>query len=168
MAAVAATIITPYSTLVVELAAVLVVAVALARVMRGYRPAEALATAAVGLLLILLGPALWNAAAGNDAVRARFNTGPGVRAPEKCFTDNHAGGYIPFGRWLQARIPPHDDVALLGPEIVCMQLELLPRRFVPLSANPRWLIATRPLTPADRAGGQVQAFGPGLALVRRR
>jgi hypothetical protein len=179
MAAVPATIITPYSTLVVELGAILILALLLARVMRGYRPAEALATAGVGLLVILLGPAIWNAAAVNDQIRAALASGPGVRANEKCFTANGHGDLIPYARWLETRIPPHDDVAFSGPSVICMQLVLLPRRFVALSANPRWLILNRRLSAAERRTVRrtrtlpvdqrpIMVFAPGRALLRRR
>src|SRR5689334_21921958 len=129
MAVVAATIITPYSTLVVELGAILILALVLPRVMRGYRPVEALATAGVALLCVLLAPALWSAAASNDAVRTSLASAPGVRANEKCFTANGRGDLIPYARWLETRIPPQDDVAFTGTSVVCMQLVLLPRRF---------------------------------------
>jgi hypothetical protein len=148
-------------------------------VMRGYRPAEALATAGVALLCVLLGTAIWSTAAANDAIRASLASGPGVRANEKCFTANGHGDLIPFARWLQTRIPPHDDVAFSGSSVICMQLVLLPRRFVPLSANPPWLIVNRPLTAAERrtvrrtrtlAEDQrpIVVFSPGRALERRR
>jgi hypothetical protein len=167
----AATIISPYTTLVVQLGTVLAVALLLARVVRGYRPATALATAGVALMCLLLVPEMWDAAANNDAIRAGLNPGPGVRSREKCFTADGHDAQIAFARWLEARIPAHEDVGFQSTSIgaPCLQLALLPRRFVELSADPRWVIVARPLTAAERraAQGRIQVYGPNLALVRR-
>jgi hypothetical protein len=167
----AATIISPYTTLVVQLGTVLAVALLLARVVRGYRPATALATAGLGLMCVLLVPMLWDAAANNDAIRASLNPGPGVRSREKCFTADGHDAQIAFARWLEARIPADDNVGFQSTSVgaPCLQLALLPRKFVELSANPRWIIVARPLTAAQRRAvqGRIQVYGGNLALVRR-
>jgi hypothetical protein len=164
-----ATIITPYTTLAAQLAGVLLAGIGLARAVRGLKPAQALATASVGLLAVVLIPTLWGAAAGDEAIRSTLVTGHGVRARELCFTANGQTASIGFARWLEARIPERADVGF-EPGTVganCLQLDLLPRRFVPASAKPAWVILARPLSAAERRDPRIQVYKPDQALERR-
>jgi hypothetical protein len=106
---------------------------------------------------------------------------PGYTAEEKCFTDDGHDWAVPFVHWLAKTIPKSDDVALKATNVSggCMQLTLLPRRFVRASQHPRWTVLAEPLPPAVRrearrqrglppAQRTVTVFAPGLALLRHR
>jgi hypothetical protein len=173
-----ASLITPYTTFAVEVAAVLVAGWLASSL--GFRLAPAVAGVAVVVLGALLVPALWGAAGSFDSVRAGLATAPGIRQQEKCFADNGTAGFIPVSRRLESLIPPGASIGLDGREIqaVCLQLALLPRRFVPESEKPSYVIVARDLTAAERARARreqalpegqrkVTMLGDKLLLVRR-
>jgi hypothetical protein len=173
-----ASVITPYTTFAVEAGAVLLAG--WLGTSLGFRLAPAVAGVAVVVLGALLVPGLWGAAAGFDDVRAGLVTAPDVREQEKCFADNGANGLIPITRRLEALIPPDATVGLDGHAIPgpCLQLVLLPRRFVPASADPSYVVIVRDLTAAEQAQGRreralpeaqrrIVVLGEQTALVRK-
>jgi hypothetical protein len=146
-----ASVVTPYTTLAVEAGAILLAG--WLGTSLGYRLGPAVAGVALVVLGALAIPSLWGAAAVLDDVRAGLATPPGIRQQEKCFLDNGRTDFLPVTRRLEALIPPGASVGLDGHDIPgpCLQLVLLPRRLVPATADPAYVVVARELTAAERA-----------------
>jgi len=110
-----------------------VVAAALIRTLLARRiPLGAVVPAAVALLLALLVvPAVWAGLRTADGVRASLVLAPGINEREKCLVDAGHGDVVGISRFVIQNSPPDSRLAVHGsvPQ-VCLQLTLLPRRFV--------------------------------------
>lgn len=115
-----------------------VVAAALLRALLGHRgPVGAWVPVAVALLLaVFVVPATWNGLRAGDAVRDSLVLAPGISERENCLVEGGQNEVVGLSRFVKARVPPGASLAVHGsvPQ-VCLQLSLLPRRFV-LDSDP--------------------------------
>jgi hypothetical protein len=141
-----ATLISPYTDLVLSLAGIAGGGVMIATLLG--RP-RALYTGVllgvVALLSVLAIPALFRGAAGFEAARnGLHNPDPSVRH-EKCFFDRGFEWQLGFMLWTQSRIPDDATYSFDSRTIDrgCFALSLLPRQLVRRTADPQWTIVLR-------------------------
>lgn len=128
-----------------------VVAAALIRTLLARRiPLGAVVPAAVALLLaVLVVPAVWAGLRTADAVRGGLVLAPGINEREKCLVDAGHGDVVGISRFVIKNVPPESQLAVHGPvPQVCLQLTLLPRRFVSDSEPHAYSLYTGAAIPA--------------------
>jgi hypothetical protein len=110
-----------------------VVAAALIRALVGRRIAlgAAVPVAVALLFAVLVVPGVWNGLRAGDAVRKSLVVAPGVNEREKCLVDGGHSDIVGLSRFVIRNVPEDARVALHGAvPRVCLQLTVLPRRFV--------------------------------------
>jgi hypothetical protein len=147
-----------------------VVAAALIRALAGRRIALGMAIpAAIALLFAVLAvPAVWGGLRGADAVRDGLVVAPGINEREKCLVDGGHGDVVGLSRFVIQRVPPDAQLAVHGsvPQ-VCLQLTLLPRRFVRDSEPHEFTLYTGADIPADvRSRPGAEPYERSAVLVR--
>jgi hypothetical protein len=141
-----ATLISPYTDLVLSMAGIAGGGLAIATLLG--RPRAVLTgvlLAAVTLLSVLAIPSLFRGAAGFEAARKGLNNPHDQVRHEKCFWDRGFGWQVGFMFWTQSRIPDDATYTFDSRTIdhACFALSLLPRQLVRRSANPEWTIVLR-------------------------
>jgi hypothetical protein len=128
-------LLTPYSTLLVEVLAVLAAGVLLQRRFGGTLGGGVL-TVGLAIVVVLTATAAWQSAAGGgDAQRQGLVPPPGVSYEEKCLVDQSTPQLVELTRLLRDRLPP--DAVYTGVGDTCVAYQLLPR------------VPARPGHPAD-------------------
>ena len=147
-----ASLVSPYSLLLLQTIGIVAGAAALVMVVPGMRRRTAVPTAVAALLTVVAVQQLWGASGTFDRVRTTLApAGTGVGEREKCLADGGNGELIPFVRWIAARVPENEDFHYVSGSFdrPCLQLALLPRRMVP-AAGARYVVYANPPDPADR------------------
>jgi hypothetical protein len=147
-----ASLVSPYSLLLLQTVGIVAGAAALAMVVPGLRRRTAVPTAVAVLLTVIGVQQLWGASGTFDRVRTTLSpSGTGVGEREKCLADGGNGEIVPFVRWIAARVPEDEDFHYVSGSFdrPCFQLALLPRRIVP-AGEARYVVYASPPNPADR------------------
>jgi hypothetical protein len=125
LAAYAGVLLTPYSTLLVEVLAVLGAGLLLQRRFGGTVAAGVL-TVGLALVLVFTATGVWQSTAGGgDVQRAGLVPPPGVTYEEKCLVDQSTPQLIELTRLLRERMP--SDAVYTGVDDTCVAYQLLPR-----------------------------------------
>ena len=160
----AASLLHPYSQLVLEVAAVIAAGALLARL--AGQPLR-IATALAGglLVLVLSASALWQTvSADGPSQREDLEVRAGVEPEEKCLTDQSAGRLIPLARLIKDVMP--GDAVYAGVTDPCLAFQLLPRLPSRPEQTPDWEVYTGGLPPElQRQAARERALPPGRRTV---
>jgi len=120
------------------------------------------------LFAVLVAPAVWGGLRGADSVRDGLILAPYTNEREKCLIDGGHGDVVELSRFVIRNVPPEARLAVHGsvPQ-VCLQLTLLPRRFVGDSEPHEFTLYTGADIPADvRSRPGAEPYGNSAVLVR--
>jgi hypothetical protein len=147
-----ATIFLSYTTLLLEVLAIVGGAVVLVTLVPTIPRAVAVPTIVALLVTVLAVYQLYVSSASMDSVRTQLALAPGITAREECLLEGGHSELIPFARWLNARIPPDAKVGFVAKSFdhPCFQFALLPRRMVADPSQARYVFYLDPPSAADR------------------
>lgn len=129
-------------------------------------PAVRVATSVAALVGLIAIAGLWTSATALHGARYGLRAN-GAPADERCFTDGGYAAYLPFVRWIRARVPEGDMIALQAlVDRPCWALSLLPRLVVDGDRPAPWLVVVGARPPAA-PHFTVSVFAHGLFLVHR-
>jgi hypothetical protein len=174
-----ASLISPYTTLVLQVAAIVAAAAVLVLFAPGVARRVAVPIVAALLLIIVAVQIVWSASGTFDAVRLSLANTAGVGDREVCMVEGSHPDLVPFARWISERTPPDAKIAYVTRSFdrPCFQFALLPRRMTsdrgsadyvmyldPIDdASQRYLAAQRKRSPGKR---DVEFFSDTWALER--
>ena len=142
-----ATVVSPYTVLVLQTIGILAGAAVLVMLVPAVRRRAAIPTAVALLLTVIAVHQLWAASGSFEVVRARLSTlAPGIGEREKCLVDGANNEIVPFARWIAARVPPDEDFHYVSSSFdrPCLQFALLPRRMVSPPERARYTVYADP------------------------
>jgi hypothetical protein len=147
-----ATIVGPYTQLLLQTLAIVAGGVVLATVARTISRAAAVPTAAAVFLGVIAVNQVWGASGSFDSVRGRLAGTPGVPEREQCMIEGNHPDLIPFSRWIAARVPEDAELAYVARSFdrPCFQYALLPRRMVSDVERARYVMYLDPPEEEDR------------------
>lgn len=176
-----ATIVSPYLTLPLEVAAVFAGAAILVMLVRPLPRVAAVPSVVTLLLAVIAVPQLWGMSGTLDATRTGLQTAPGVAPDEACLVEAGDNAAVPFVRWLRQRMPSSATFAYDSRlyDEPCFQLAMLPRLITLPARHPEYTVYAYPADRASRrllarqrrlppARRRIQFYRPNLALERNR
>jgi hypothetical protein len=146
-----------------------VLAAALFRALLGRRPPLGAAVPAVVALTfaVLVVPAVWGGMRTAGGVRGGLVLAPGINEREKCLVDGGSSDAVGISHFVIQRVPPQARLAVYGTvPRVCLQLTLLPRRFVGAAEPHDYSLYTGDIPPDVRARPGAEVYEDSAVLVR--
>lgn len=145
MSASAGVLLAPYSTLLVQVIAVVLAGALLQHHFRGAL-SVAVMSAGLAIVIILTASGVWGSAAGGgDTQRQGLMTPPGVAYEEKCLLDQSRPQLVELTRLLREILPA--DAVYAGVSDPCVAYQLLPRVPARPGQAADWEVFTEELPP---------------------
>jgi hypothetical protein len=172
-------VVNPYSTMLLQVAAVFAAGAALVIFAPGIVRRAAVPIAAALLLIVVAVQMVWSGSGGFDSVRTSLANKPGIGDREICMQEGGHADLIPFARWITANTPPDAMIGYVTRSFdrPCFQFALLPRRMTSDLEQADYVMYLDPIDPATRqrlaaqltrppSGRDIKFFSPTWALER--
>jgi hypothetical protein len=142
-----ASVISPYGTIVLQVAAIVAAGAALVLFAPSVSRRAAVPTVAALLLLIVAVQMLWAGSATFDNVRLSLANTAGVGDREVCMVEGSHPDLVPFARFIQSRTPPDATIGYVTRSFdrPCFQFAILPRRMTSDLDNADYVMYLDPL-----------------------
>jgi hypothetical protein len=119
------------------------------------------------LFAVLVAPAVWGGLRGSDTVRDGLILAPYTNEREKCLIDGGHSDDVELSRFVIRNVPSGAQLAVHGPvPQVCLQLTVLPRRFVRDDEPHEFTLYTGQIPPDVRTRPGAMPYGKSAVLVR--